>query len=134
MSYQSLSEKNSILSNLIEIARADGLVNMSEISYIFWTAQQLQMSQQELKSLFEKPARQVSPISMRERVEVFHRCLTMMTMDNDISIGEISTCHKIASDLKLDKTKTENLLQLIPNKEGEMISMDDMKVHYGAQF
>lgn len=132
MSYQSLSEKNSIISNLIEIARADGLVNMPEISYIFWTAQQLQMSQQELKSLFEKPARQVSPISMRERVEVFHRCLTMMTMDNDISIGEISTCHKIASDLRLDKTKTENLLQIIPNKEGEMISMEEMKVHYGA--
>ena len=134
MSYQSLTEKNSLVSHLIEIARADGFVNMSEVSYIFWTAQQLQLSQQELKSLFEKPARSVTPITLRERVEVFHKCLTLMTMDNDISIGEISTCHKIASELKLDKNKTENLLQIIPNKEGDLISIDEMKTHYGAQY
>jgi uncharacterized tellurite resistance protein B-like protein len=134
MSYQSLAEKNSLVSHLIEIARADGLVNMSEISYIFWTAQQLQLSHQELKSLFEKPARPVAPITLRDRVEAFHKCLTLMTMDNDVSIGEISTCHKIASELKLDKTKTENLLQLIPNKEGDLISVDEMKTHYGVQY
>lgn len=133
MSYQSLSEKNSIISNLIEIARADGLVNFAEISYIFWTAQQLQISQQELKNLFEKPARTVAPISMRERVEVFYKCLTMMTMDNDISIGEISTCHKIAFDLRLDKPKTENLLEAIPNEKGELMSLETMKLHYGVQ-
>jgi hypothetical protein len=57
-----------------------------------------------------------------------------MITDNDLSIGEISTCHKIASELKLDKTKTENLIQLIPNKEGDLISVDEMKAHYGAQY
>lgn len=134
MAYQSLSEKLSRVSHLVEIAKADGLVNLSEVSYIFWSAQQYQLSELELKRLFEKTAPLAVPISTGERVMVLHSCLTMLTIDNNVAETELVKCAQIAKDLRLEERKTSAVFELLRQKKGVLISLQELQVQFGLSY
>jgi len=134
MSYQSLSEKLSLVTNLIEIAKADGFVNLSEVSYIFWTSQQLQLSELELERLFEKAAPLAVPISTGERVEVFHKCLTIVAIDNNLSEPEFDKCAQIAKDLRLEDKRVATSFELVRAKKGDLISLNELQSEFGLTF
>ena len=101
MAYLSLQEKLSNVSLLIEIAKADGVVNPAEISYIFWVAKEYGLSELELGRLIADTAPLSRPIALRDRVKQFHRCVTMMIIDDHIAEEEVERCEKIGLDLGL---------------------------------
>lgn len=130
MSYQSLSEKLSQVSHLIAIAKADGFVNLAEVSYIFWTAQRLGLSELELKRLFEKGAPLEVPITTPERVDVFHTCITILAIDGQVVERELQTCALIGSDLRLDRFSVKRVLDCMLQGNGSLLTIEELKVHF----
>ena len=134
MSYLTHGEKLSILSRLIELAQADEVVNMAEISYIFWTAQQSDVSPLELKNLFEKPARISNPMTLRDRLTLFYCCLVIMYIDTEIHPLELAKCKQIAADMRLPERQTEQLLTEASQQNSELISLDQLLKLYGITY
>ena len=132
MGYQSLAEKLSQVSHLVEIAKADGHINLAEISYIFWTAQQFQLSELELKRLFEKTAPLAVPISTPERVDVFYTCLVILAIDNQMVEPEFIKCTQIGKDLRLDTNKISTAFELLRQKNGTLLSLAELRSHFGV--
>ncbi|MFT6747695.1 MAG: putative tellurite resistance protein B-like protein [Glaciecola sp.] len=111
MAYISLAEKNSLVSKLIELAKADGVVSPSEVTYVFWIAKKLEVSQTELQRLFTDAAPHYAPITIKDRAVVFHKCLNIVVLDGIVSTPEIDKCLKIAKELKLPEDKTLALME-----------------------
>lgn len=132
MTYQSIFEKNSILTQLIDVARADGLVNIAEVSYIFWISQQLGIDQNELTKLMDKPARLVTPIDLKARVLQFQRCLTLMCIDNEITKQEIEKCKAIATDLRLNSERVSTFFDREMQDIFERTSIAYLNSHFGV--
>lgn len=130
MAYQNTYEKNSIISQLIDIAKADGVVNIAEVSYIFWLAQQLEISQKELSRLMNKPAQLNAPIDLKSRVLQFQRCLTVMCIDNEITKSEIEKCKAIALDLRLDSLKISTFFDREMQDIFDRISIGYLNAHF----
>ena len=130
MTYVSLSDKLNILSRLVEVAKADGVVNPAEISYIFWTAQKLKLSQLEIQRTLSNPHPSRRPILMNERIELFHQCITMAWIDNRLETEEIEICRKIANDLSLAPSSVEATFEQL-NTSSEMVTLDELKKLFG---
>jgi uncharacterized tellurite resistance protein B-like protein len=111
MAYISLTEKNSIVSKLIELAKSDGVVSPSEVTYVFWIAKQLEISQVELQRLFAEAAPHYAPFSLKDRVIQFHKCLNIIVLDGVVSLQEIDKCLEIAKELRLPEDKTTELIE-----------------------
>lgn len=117
MAYFSLQEKLSNVSQLIEIAKADGIMNPAEVSYIFWVAKEYGVSELELSRLIAETAPLSRPLGLRDRVKQFHRCVTMMIIDNHIAEEEIARCQTIGQDLGLTNDKVKLALQEVIDAE-----------------
>jgi hypothetical protein len=104
------------------------------VSYIFWTAQQFQLTELELQRLLEKAAPLAVPISTSERVVVFHSCLTILAIDNTLADAEVTKCGQIAKDLRLEERKTTRAFDLLKQKNGELISLNELQVIFGLSF
>ena len=111
MAYTSLAEKNSVISKLIELAKADGVVSASEVTYVFWIAKKLEVSQTELQRLFAEAAPHYAPLTMKDRAVLFHKCLNIIVLDGVVSATEIDKCLQIAKELKLPEDKTLPLME-----------------------
>jgi len=111
MAYTSLAEKNSVVSKLIELAKADGVVSPSEVTYVFWIANKLEVSQAELQRLFAEAAPHYSPITLKDRALQFHKCLNIIVLDGVVSAPEVEKCLEIAKELKLPEDKTLTLIE-----------------------
>lgn len=134
MSYLSHREKLSILSRLIELAKSDGILNLTEISYIFWTAQQLDVTPLELKHLFDQPVDQSNPMTLRDRVTLFYSCLAIMYIDAVIHPEEVKKCRQMATDLRLPEKQTAELFETIKLSQPELISLDQLLNHFGINY
>ncbi len=132
MAYQSTQEKYSIVSQLIDVARADGIVNIAEVSYIFWVAQQLGISQKELTRLMDKPSQLSAPLDLKSRVLQFQRCLTLMCIDNEITREEIAKCKAIATDLRLDSLKVSTFFDREMQDVFDRTSIGYLNNHFGV--
>lgn len=121
-----MSEKLNLVSNLIEIAKADGMVNLSEISYIFWTTQRLQLSELELKRLFEKTAPLAVPVSTAERIAAFHTCTTILAIDGNVAEPEITQCAAIGKDLRLNEARLNVVFEQLKMRQGELLSLEEL--------
>lgn len=131
MRYQSLNEKLSIVSQLIEIAKSDGVVNIAEVSYVFFVAQQLGVTQLELTRLFDKAPIISPPIELKSRVEQFHRCIILTLIDNNIHDSEIEKLEEIAGDLRLPLGPSEDIMKQIRKKSNELITLSELLNLYG---
>ena len=132
MTYQSIFEKNSLLSQLIDVARADGLVNIAEVSYIFWISQQLDINQTELTKLMEQPANLTAPLDLKSRVLQFQRCLTLMCIDNEITKAEVEKCKAIAADLRLSSEKVSTFFDREMQDIFDRTSIGYLNNHFGV--
>lgn len=111
MGYYSLDEKYGLITRLIDLAKSDDVVNIAEISYLFWTSQQLQITDLELQNLMHKPVQGSLPFSLPERVEIFHKCITLIMIDSEVNSKELSKCEQIAKDMRLPETETRELFE-----------------------
>lgn len=127
MGYLSLDEKYGLLTRLIELAKSDDVVNIAEISYIFWVSQQVEVSDSELKNLLHKTVKGSVPFSLPERVEIFHKCLTLVLIDGEVNQKELTHCEQIAKDLRLSESESLMLINQLRSNPDDMLNLETVK-------
>ncbi len=130
MSYLSSTEKNVILTDLIDLAKADGMVNFSEMTYLVWVSQKLGVGQQELESLMSRQRSDFDMISPDQRLEQFHRLLNMMYVDTQMDTSELEKCRELGYKMGLERSKVDHLLGAVVDTPELIADFEAMKVRF----
>ncbi len=88
----SKEEKLSLLSEMIQFAKADKEMKEQEYNFILAVASQLDISKEEIDFLFEKEVDKKSLQPESQRILQFHRLVLLMNVDQEASLSEV---HKI---------------------------------------
>lgn len=132
MSYLSSTEKNVILTDLIDLAKADGMVNFSEMTYLLWVSQKLGIGQQQLQSLMNGQRSDFDMISPDQRLEQFHRLLNMMYVDTQMETSEVEKCRELGYKMGLERSKVDHLLANVEENPGLIADLDEVKKHFSV--
>lgn len=121
------NEKAILLTDLIDLAKSDGVVNFSEMTYLLWVSQKLGVNQEELTKLMDRKNSTFDRVSSSQRLEQFHRLLNMMFIDTEIETTELEKCRELAYKMGLDRTKVDNLLAEIAKNPGVRMDLETLK-------
>ena len=114
-----MKEKLSLLTELIKLARCDQEVREQEYNFLLTIAQSLNVSKEDLDSLFDKYIDFTPPESEFERILQFHRLVLLMNVDIETSDIEIDFLKDIGIRIGLNPMATNRVLDemnLYPNK------------------
>lgn len=132
MSYLSSTEKNVILTDLIDLAKADGMVNFSEMTYLLWVSQKLGVGHQELQSLMNRQRSDFDMISPDQRLEQFHRLLNMMYVDTQMETSEVEKCRELGYKMGLERSKVDHWLAKVEENPELIADLDEVKKHFSV--
>lgn len=132
MSYLSSTEKNVILTDLIDLAKADGMFNFSEMTYLLWVSQKLGVGQQQLQSLMNRQRSDFDMISPDQRLEQFHRLLNMMYVDTQMETSEVEKCRELGYKMGLERSKVDHWLAKVEENPELIADLDEVKKHFSV--
>jgi uncharacterized tellurite resistance protein B-like protein len=130
MPYITASEKTAILRDLIALAKSDGLVSFTEMTYLIWVAQKLGVSQLELQQIQQQVPSAFDRVSPDQRLEQFHRLLHMMFIDTQVLPEEIEKCRELALNMGLEATKVDKLLHELTQQPGLTMDLEGLRARY----
>ena len=114
-----MKEKLSLLTELIKLARCDQEVREQEYNFLLTIAQSLNVSKEDLDSLFDRYIDFTPPESEFERILQFHRLVLLMNVDIETSDIEIDFLKDIGIRIGLNPMATNRVLDemnLYPDK------------------
>ena len=105
-----MKEKLSLLTELIKLARCDQEVREQEYNFLLTIAQSLNVSKEDLDSLFDKYIDFTPPNSEFERILQFHRLVLLMNVDVETSDIEVEFLKDIGIRIGLNPMATNRVL------------------------
>ena len=115
------TEKLSILTELIKLARTDNKLRDEEFNFLYAVAHQLGISDDEFKGLFDKYIEFTPPKSELDRIVQFQRLILVMNVDRDVNEKELSHIRNIGIKMGLQPSATNQLLRLMKEYENGVI-------------
>lgn len=131
----SKDEKLSLLSDLIDLVRADHAVNEREYRFIQAVARHMQIGEEELKRLFsDQRPRYKAPASEPDRILQFQRLLLLMNIDQNENINEIQALKDSTLRMGLNPIAVDKVLNIMDNYPNRVVPpkvmIDIFKVYY----
>lgn len=120
------NEKLSLLTELIKLARTDSELRDEEFIFLHAIAQQLEVSDEEFKGLFDKYIEFTPPKSELERIVQFQRLILVMNIDKNVNEKELNHIRDIGIKMGLQPTATNRLLRLMEEHENGVIPPDTL--------
>lgn len=105
-----LKEKLSLLSELVKLAKADQEIRESEYNFLRAIAQQLDVSDEDFKRVFNEFIAFTPPVNEFDRIVQFQRLVLMMNVDRSISEEEIVHIRQIGIRMGLVPRATDEVL------------------------
>lgn len=115
------NEKLSLLTELIKMARTDSELREEEFNFLYAIAQQLEISDEQFKNLFEKYIEFTPPKRELDRIVQFQRLILVMNVDRNVSPEELDHIRDIGIRMGLQPTATNAILKLMNEYENGVI-------------
>lgn len=113
------NERNSLLSELIKMAKADNTIRDVEFQFLLSIASQMGVSKDDFKELFEQYIDFNPPKMEFDRIVQFQRLILLMNVDLEIDIKELEYIKDLGIRMGLNPLATEEVLKIMyeyPNK------------------
>lgn len=114
-------EKLSLISQLIELSKADGYVSPDEIQFIHTISQMIGVSEEQTYNLFEKPHPFRAPKSEYDRIIQFHRMVLLMNVDYEVHENELREIKNLGLKMGLPPQAILEVLQEMKNHHNHVI-------------
>jgi len=121
-----MQEKLSILSELIQLAKADNQLQENELGFIKVIAEGLGVSDADLGKLFETPVNFDPQTTDGERILQFHRLVLLMNVDRNISDNEMNHVRMAGIKLGLNPMATNEVLERMYDYPNNVIPPNDL--------
>lgn len=115
------NERLSLLSELIKMAKADDEVREIEFDFLLILAQQMGVSKEDFKQLFEQYIAFHPPKLEGERILQFQRLLLIMNVDADMSQEELDYIRELGMKMGLHPNATNEVLTIMNNYENKVV-------------
>lgn len=104
------------IANLIQLAKADGVLSPEEIMLVFGIAQKHGVTKYDLDHIIENASdwSTAPPTAKNDRVVYFYQLLIMATVDGEVSDVEAAMLRKVGGELGLN---SQNINQAIAHIE-----------------
>lgn len=130
----SKEEKQSIIIQLIQIAKADSNLKNEELEFIKRIANMLGISDTEFDTLVNQPFEEVILKPESERILQFHRLVLVMNVDQKTGLEEVATLKNFGLKMGLPPTAIDDVLEQMANYENKVIPpnilLEIFKKHY----
>ena len=126
MSFLSLEDKYNHLKSLIKLAKIDGNFSLSELSYIVWAAQKMEVSMGELQSLIADRENYNFDISEEAKISQLHQLLSLIHLDTTVHDDEIKYIQEIIDQMGFN-SYSKKLLDYYTQKSVENLELNDFK-------
>jgi len=127
------NEKLSLLTELIKMARTDNELRDEEFSFLYAIAQQLEISDEQFKNLFEKYIEFTPPKHELDRIVQFQRLILVMNVDRNVSSEELNHIRNLGIKMGLQPSATNRLLKLMGEYENGVIPPEILIATFKAQ-
>jgi uncharacterized tellurite resistance protein B-like protein len=115
------NEKLSLLVDLMKLANADNQVREAEYQFILNVAMQLDLTPEDVTSIFKGNIEYKLPEPEVERIVQFHRLVLLMNVDQDASYSEKELLRQIAKRMGLRMQAVDAVLQEMYNYQNRVI-------------
>jgi len=115
----SKEEKLSLLSEMVQFAKADNHIKEEEYNFILAVASQLGVSKEEIDILVKEKAGKKHLQPESQRILQFHRLVLLMNVDQETSQLEIQKIKEMGLQMGLRSEAIDNVLKIMheyPNK------------------
>jgi uncharacterized tellurite resistance protein B-like protein len=111
-------QDRSHLRNMVQIAKADGVVTDEERELLYKIGQKISLSEEQIKAIIDSPEQLPinPPVSSEERFEQIIELIQMVQIDGKIDESETKLLEKVAVGIgynDLDEVDVESILALI---------------------
>ena len=127
MSYTSDTEKKTMLTDLVELAKSDGVVSIPELTYLIWVANKLGVSKSGLMAFVNEKRPSYRKVSLNQRTEQFHRMLNMVFIDGDVADEELGSCKAIAYQIGLEPSKVDVFMKEVKANRSSIPDLEKLK-------
>lgn len=125
-------KKLSILLDLIDLAKVDGLVQ-SEYDFLLEVAEDLGVDAVVLDSLFQTKIERIKPGTETEKVSHFCNLIKLMNVDDKQSILEINKLHKLGLSMGLSPMAIQQVLSIMHNYPNKEVPLSVIEEAFKAQ-
>lgn len=130
----SYKEKLSVLSEMIEFAKVDGIIGDLEFDFLRSVAEKLAVKSEDFESLFEKEPEHVIPKTEGDRILQFHRLVLLMNVDQIQEEAEVGRLHNIGLGMGLPPSAISQVLSVMHQYPNNIVPPDVLisifKAHY----
>lgn len=121
-----LQVKLSILSELVKLANSDKEFRDEEFQFLFVIADQLGVSKEQFRSVFDENIDFTPPTLETDRIIQFQRLVLMMNVDQHISEKELDYLRNAGLRMGLHPRATETVLNKMNDYENNVIPGDEL--------
>ncbi|MHA7057847.1 TerB family tellurite resistance protein [Aquimarina sp. M1] len=122
----SKEEKLSLLSEMIEFAKADKKIKDEEYNFILAVASQLGITEQEIGHLVRNEAEKKSLKSESERILQFHRLVLLMNVDQENTPSELHKIKEMGLRMGLRSEAIDAVLKEMHNHPNRVIPPQEL--------
>ena len=127
------NEKLSLLTELIKMARTDNELRDEEFNFLYAIAQQLGISDEQFKDVFNKYIEFTPPKFELDRIVQFQRLILVMNVDRNVSGKELDHIRDIGIRMGLQPAATNEILRLMNDYENGVIPPEKLIAIFKTQ-
>lgn len=128
------TERLSLLSELIKLAKADKEIREQEYQFLAAIAHQLEITSEEFKELFDTYIEFTPPKMEMDRIVQFQRLVLMMNVDDEIKETELNHIKSLGIRMGLSPGATNAVLHEMNKYETGVIPPNRLMEIFKAQF
>lgn len=120
------NERYSLLKELIKMAKADKEVREIEFEFLLVLAQQMGVSKEEFKNLFEQYIAFHPPKFEHERILQFQRLVLIMNIDKEMKDEELNYLRQLGIKMGLHPSATDEVFRIMDNYPNKVIPSEKL--------
>jgi len=115
-----------IISDLITVAKADGIVTTQEYDFICTLADRMQMTRKEVDALFKNQIATQTPTSELKRITHFYKLVLVMNVDEVVHEKEVLMLRNFGLKMGIRPGAMDQILLQMDNYENKIIPSEDL--------
>ncbi|AXT58518.1 MULTISPECIES: hypothetical protein [Aquimarina] len=122
----SKEEKLSLLSEMIDFAKADKKIKDEEYNFILAVASQLEISEEEIGYLVRNSAEKRNLQPESQRILQFHRLVLLMNVDQEAALSEVDKIKEMGLHMGLRQEAVDTVLKEMHKYPNKVIPPKDL--------
>lgn len=118
--------QKALISDLIQLALADGKIMSSEYDFILRIAERMDVTKDEIDELIKDPLPSLPIVSEIERITHFHKLILLMNVDWEAHEKEVNMLRNFGLKLGIRPAAIDRILQLSQHYENKIVPSEEI--------